>query len=191
MEIFHLYFTLGLTHVLDMNGLDHFYFISALTLPFGWKDRKNLVLWVSLFTLGHTLSLIGNYFVGWQFSSAWIEFLIPVTIAVSCWPVLKGQLPHQGVFMSFVTLGYGLIHGLGFGRYFAMMVQPEEAGWSLFSFAVGVEMAQFLIVGMVLLFLSMFNHLSRWQSWLRRIFGGVIFLMALLMIVERFPALLE
>ena len=191
MEIFHLYFTLGLTHVLDLNGLDHFYFISALTLPFGWKDRKRLALWVSLFTLGHTLSLIGNYFMGWQFSSAWIEFLIPVTIAVSSWQVLKGQLPHQGVFMSFVTLAYGLIHGLGFGRYFAMMVQPEQAGWSLFSFAVGVEMAQFLIVGMVLLFLSVVNHLPRWQSWLRRIFGGVIFLMALLMIVERFPALLE
>jgi len=71
------------------------------------------------------------------------------------------------------------------------MVQPEQAGWSLFSFAVGVEMAQFLIVSMVLLFLSVVNHLPRWQSWLRRIFGGVIFLMALLMIVERFPALLE
>ena len=76
METLGFYIQLGFEHVTDINGLDHFYFIIALCLPFGWKEWKKLLWWVTLFTLGHSLSLIGNYYAGLRFSSYWIELLL-------------------------------------------------------------------------------------------------------------------
>ena len=78
METFNFYFSLGFQHVTDFNGLDHFYFIIALALPFGFKQAQKLLWWVTLFTLGHSLSLIGNYYASVAFSAYWIELLIPV-----------------------------------------------------------------------------------------------------------------
>ena len=62
METIWFYAQLGFKHVLDFQGLDHFYFIIALAIPFGFREFKKLLLWVSIFTLGHTLSLFGNYY---------------------------------------------------------------------------------------------------------------------------------
>jgi hypothetical protein len=62
METIWFYAQLGFNHVLDFQGLDHFYFIIALAIPFGFREFQKLLWWVSLFTLGHTLSLFGNYF---------------------------------------------------------------------------------------------------------------------------------
>ena len=60
MDTFWFYLNLGFNHVTDWNGLDHFYFLIALSLPFQFKDWKKLLFWVSLFTLGHSVSLIGG-----------------------------------------------------------------------------------------------------------------------------------
>lgn len=184
MDTFILFLTLGFTHVLDINGLDHFYFITALVLPFRFLDKNKLLLWVSLFTLGHTLSLVGNYYLGLQFSSFWIELLIPVTIAISCIPLLQSKTPEATWVMTLTTMGYGLIHGLGFGRYFAMMVPPEGASLSLLSFALGVEVAQLLIVLGVLSIAFLFSK-TQYLKVFRQITGVVIFIIALSMIVER------
>ena len=62
METFWFYFKLGFDHVLDPGGLDHFYFLIALTLPFMFREWKKLLIWVSIFTLGHTLSLFASNF---------------------------------------------------------------------------------------------------------------------------------
>ncbi|MDA8924412.1 HupE/UreJ family protein, partial [Flavobacteriaceae bacterium] len=128
------YFSLGFQHVTDFNGLDHFYFIIALALPFGFKQAQKLLWWVTLFTLGHSLSLIGNYYASVAFSAYWIELLIPVTIALSCLPILVQQTPKTNGYASGLTLLFGIIHGFGFGRFFSMMVAPEDAGTSLFFF---------------------------------------------------------
>ena len=185
METFFFYIQLGFEHVTDINGLDHFYFIIALCLPFGWRQWKKLLWWVTLFTLGHSLSLIGNYYAGLRFSSYWIELLIPITIAMSCWPVLRQHHFNKNSFASTLTFFFGLIHGLGFGRYFSMMVRGEEAALSLFSFAVGVELAQLLIVlGVVGINALLGKSEKRLGYWQRGV-GIVIFLLALTMLVER------
>ena len=92
METIWFYAQLGFNHVLDFQGLDHFYFIITLAIPFGFREFQKLLWWVSLFTLGHTLSLFGNYFFELKLSADWIEFLIPVTIALSCIPLLKAKI---------------------------------------------------------------------------------------------------
>jgi hypothetical protein len=80
---------------------------------------------------------------------------------------------------------FGIIHGFGFGRFFSMMVAPEDAGTSLFSFALGVEAAQIAIVLCVLLLNFIIAMTTKWLRLWRTLIGIVIFLLAVIMIVER------
>jgi hypothetical protein len=152
METFWFYFDLGFDHVLDIGGLDHFYFLVALSLPFTFKNWRRLLLWVSLFTLGHSLSLLVTHFEWLKIDAAWVEFLIPITICISCLSILvqKKHSHLKGVWINLITLFFGLIHGFGFGRYFKMIASEGEAILGLLEFALGVEFAQILIVIFVL-----------------------------------------
>ena len=152
METFWFYFDLGFDHVLDVGGLDHFYFLVALSLPFAFKNWRRLLLWVSLFTLGHSLSLLVTHFEWLKIDAAWVEFLIPITICITCLSILvqKKHSHLKGVWINLITLFFGLIHGFGFGRYFKMIASEGEAILGLLEFAIGVEFAQILIVIFVL-----------------------------------------
>lgn len=152
METFWFYFNLGLDHVLDLGGLDHFYFLVALAIPFGFVNWRKLLWWVSLFTIGHSLSLLITYFEWVKLDSSWVEFLIPVTICITCISLLfqKKHAQLEGIWINLITLFFGLIHGFGFGRYFKMITEEGEAIMALLEFAIGVEFAQVLIVIFVL-----------------------------------------
>ena len=152
METFWFYFDLGFDHVLDVGGLDHFYFLVALSLPFAFKNWRRLLLWVSLFTLGHSLSLLVTHFEWLKIDAAWVEFLIPITICITCLSILvqKKHSHLKGVWINLITLFFGLIHGFGFGRYFKMVASEGEAILGLLEFALGVEFAQILNVIFVL-----------------------------------------
>jgi hypothetical protein len=152
METFWFYFDLGFDHVLDIGGLDHFYFLVALSLPFAFKNWRRLLLWVSLFTLGHSLSLLVTHFEWLKIDAAWVEFLIPITICITCLSILvqKKHSHLKGVWINLITLFFGLIHGFGLGRYFKMIASEGEAILGLLEFALGVEFAQILIVIFVL-----------------------------------------
>ena len=76
MENFWFYFKLGLYHVLDPGGLDHFYFLIALTLPFMFNQWRRLLVWITIFTIGHTISLLTSHFKLILFDGKWVEFLI-------------------------------------------------------------------------------------------------------------------
>ena len=123
METFWFCFDLGFDHVLDVGGLDHFYFLVALSLPFAFKNWQKLLLWVSLFTLGHSLSLLISHFEWIKIDAKWVEFLIPVTIFITCLSILiqKQHTHFKGIWINLITLFFGLIHGFGFGRYFKMI----------------------------------------------------------------------
>ncbi len=153
METFWFYFDLGFDHVLDLRGLDHFYFLVALSLKFTFRNWQKLLLWVSLFTLGHSLSLLVSHFEWIKIDATWVEFLIPITICITCLSILiQKQHTHlDGIWINLITLFFGLIHGFGFGRYFKMIASEGEAILGLLEFAVGVEFAQILIVIFVLL----------------------------------------
>ena len=190
METLWFYSNLGFWHVIDWNGLDHFYFIVTLVLPFSFKESGKLLWWVTLFTIGHTLSLIGNFYTEFSFSSFWIEILIPITIALSAVAVffLKSE---KSVYRSkkifpLMTVFFGIIHGLGFGRYFKMLIFDDAVTISLFSFALGIELAQVTIVIFVLLMSWLVSktlkHSKRsWEFFV----SSIILLASVKMIFER------
>lgn len=153
MEIFWFYFNLGFNHVLDIQGLDHFYFLVALSLPFAFRNWQKLLLWVSLFTLGHSLTLLVTHFEWVNIETKWVEFLISVTICITCFSILfqKKHAQLNGIWINLITLFFGLIHGFGFGRYFKIIASEDEAVMALLEFALGVEFAQILVVIFMLL----------------------------------------
>jgi hypothetical protein len=145
----------GMNHVLDINAYDHVLFLLVLTVPYMFKDWKRVLLLVSMFTLGHTLSLVMAVYGIITVNAKLIEFLIPITILiVALYNVFtagkKAQSEKVGIlFLS--TLFFGLIHGLGFAREFKMFVGRSDSKLlPLVEFALGIELAQLIIVFVVL-----------------------------------------
>lgn len=194
MDSFWLYIKLGFEHVLDPNGLDHFLFLVVLALPYGWKQAKSLVGWVTLFTVGHTLALWAAYENWLTVDGKWVEFFIPITIGWMSINVLRQKkkaalnLNKQRSLM-FITLLFGLIHGLGFGRYFSQIIYEEAAYAPLLQFALGVELAQLLIVTGVVMVNFLVLDMLRWKTkkW-QWIVAAMILSQALVMTLENIPS---
>lgn len=148
MSDFWLYVKLGFDHVLDWGGYDHLLFLVVLVSVYEFTDWKKVVGLVTTFTIGHMISLVAATF-GWvSVSPEAVEFLIPVTIlATAVYHLLntrKGskELSIYGTYG--MTLFFGLIHGLGFANFFRSL--DEDATLPLLEFALGIELAQLLIV---------------------------------------------
>lgn len=157
MSEFWVYFQIGLKHVLDFSAYDHVLFLIVLTVPYTFKDWKRLLVLVSLFTLGHTLALLLSVFGIIIIKVNIVEFLIPITILVVAFFNLfaSGKSSKQesiGV-IGFVTLFFGIIHGLGFANYLKMLLggSPQSKLLPLSEFALGIEAAQIIVVFVVLI----------------------------------------
>jgi len=146
----------GMNHVLDINAYDHVLFLLVLTVPYMFKDWKRVLLLVSMFTLGHTLSLIMASYKIITVNATLVEFLIPVSImVVALYNVFtagkKATSEKVGV-LFLTTLFFGLIHGLGFAREFMMFIGKSDSKLlPLIEFALGIELAQVIVVIAVLL----------------------------------------
>jgi hypothetical protein len=157
MSEFLLYFKIGLNHVLDIDGYDHVLFLIALTVPYAFKDWKRVLLLVTLFTVGHTLALILSVYEIVIIKASLVEFLIPITILVTAvfhlFTAGKSGKNESITFVSFVTLFFGVIHGLGFSNYFKSILPGSATDklLPLLEFALGIEAAQIIVVIIVLL----------------------------------------
>ncbi|GAA4235088.1 HupE/UreJ family protein [Postechiella marina] len=145
----------GINHVLDINAYDHVLFLIVLTIPYIFRDWKRVLLLVSTFTLGHTLSLILAAYGVVKVNGALIEFLIPVTILIvavfNIFTAGKGARKERVGVLFFTTLFFGLVHGLGFAREFQMLLSKNDNKLILLlEFALGIEIAQVIIVFIVL-----------------------------------------
>ncbi len=145
----------GINHVLDINGYDHVLFLMVLTVSYVFKDWKRVLLLVSMFTLGHTLSLVLAAYNVVSVNGTLVEFLIPVTIFIAAvynvFTAGKGAQKEKVGVLFITTLAFGLIHGLGFAREFTMFLgESDNKLILLIEFALGIEIAQIIIVFVVL-----------------------------------------
>ncbi|MBF4493802.1 HupE/UreJ family protein [Flavobacterium sp. JLP] len=156
MSEFWIYFQIGLKHVLDIHAYDHVLFLIALTVPYMFKDWKRILLLVSVFTIGHTLALLLSVFGIIAIKVNIVEFLIPITILITALFHLftAGKATkNDGInLIFFVTLFFGIIHGLGFSNYFKTILggSPSSKLIPLGEFALGIEAAQLVVVFVVL-----------------------------------------
>lgn len=189
MEQLQLFFELGLTHVLDINGYDHILFLAALAAPYLFSNWKKILFLVTIFTIGHTISLILSSYNIVRINSGLVEFLIPVTIAITAlYNIFFQGKPIKDTKIGvvfFITLFFGIIHGLGFSNYFKMIIGSTEYKFlPLIEFALGVEVAQVIIVLVVLLlgsFLQNIVNVSKriWVVTLSSIIIGLVIPMLL------------
>lgn len=170
MSDFWIFFKVGLYHVLNSNGYDHLLFLIALTVPYLFKDWKRVLILVSIFTLGHTLALFLSVFNVVSVKASWIELLIPITILITAFYNLitagKSSKKENLSFIGAVSLFFGIIHGLGFSNYFNAILpgKPTDKLAPLLEFALGIEVAQLLIVLFVLLLSFVVQTLFRFNK---------------------------
>jgi len=153
MGEFEFYLNLGLRHVLDWKAYDHVLFLIVLTIYYSFKEWKNVIWVVTAFTIGHTFSLILSAYDLIYVKMDIIEFLIPLTIFATAWYniLINKKASKNILFTSIVSVGFGLIHGFGFSSYFKIMVDDtEDKIFPLIEFAIGIEIAQLLIVMFIL-----------------------------------------
>ena len=150
MDDFTLYFKMGFHHVLDFSAYDHILFLIVLAVVFKFNQWKKVLWLVTLFTIGHSITLALSAFEIIKINVNVIEFLIPLTIfitgLVNIITIYKTSKRNENINLLF-GLFFGLIHGLGFSNYFKMMVGREEDKlFPLIDFALGIEAAQIIIV---------------------------------------------
>ena len=156
MSEFWIYFQIGLKHVLDINAYDHVLFLIALAVPFSFNDWKRVILLVTLFTIGHTMALMLSVFGIVTIKVDVVEFLIPITILLTAlfnlFTAGKSSKKESINLVFFITLFFGIIHGLGFSNYFKSILGGTASSkvLPLSELALGIEAAQIVVVFVVL-----------------------------------------
>ena len=156
MSEFWIYFQIGLKHVLDIHAYDHVLFLIALAVPFSFADWKRVVLLVTLFTIGHTMALMLSVFEIVTIKVNVVELLIPITILITAlfnlFTAGKSNKKESINLVFFITLFFGIIHGLGFSNYFKSILGGSSSSkiLPLSEFALGIEAAQIVVVFVVL-----------------------------------------
>jgi hypothetical protein len=194
---FGLYFNLGIEHITDPFGYDHILFIVAMSSNYRVFQWKNIALLVTAFTIGHSIALAMAVLEIVPVNSALIEFLIPITILVSCIRNMSfpqaDMHPHSQVavkknYLAYILiLIFGLIHGLGFSNFLKeTLVANESIFTPLLAFNLGLEVGQLIIVFICLLINLLFLDLLRKhpRDWTMVISGGVASI-ALLLAFEK------
>lgn len=155
MSTFSLYFNLGLTHILDVNGYDHILFVIALCAVYMIGDWKKILIIVTAFTIGHSITLALATLDVITINAALIEFLIPVTIFITALTNLfrkQRGIKQQNIQLNYAfALFFGLIHGMGFSNYLrSLLGRDESIVTQLLAFNLGLELGQIIIVAVFL-----------------------------------------
>ncbi len=171
MSDFQLYFGLGKDHILDyVNGYDHILFVLALCAVFLIRDWKKILVLVTAFTIGHSITLALATLQIISVKTDLIEFLIPLTIfttAVSNLFRREATIGNQNVQINYLfALFFGLIHGMGFSNYLrAILGKSHSIASPLLAFNLGLEFGQIIVVT---LFLVISYILVDWLKVSRR-----------------------
>ncbi|WMI68669.1 HupE/UreJ family protein [Mangrovimonas sp. YM274] len=148
----------GMYHVLNIKAYDHILFLIVLLVPFAFKDWKRVLFLITLFTLGHSLSLALAIYDVIRIKGSLVDFLILCTILIiALYNVFtsgkKAQNEKIGV-LFFATLFLGLVHGMGYVGIFGRVVHAADMKLvTLLELSLGLEMGQ-LIIAFIILFLG-------------------------------------
>ncbi len=195
MTTFRLYLGLGFNHISDIAAYDHILFLMALCAVYGLRDWKRVLILVTAFTTGHTLTLALASLKIIPVPVDLIEFLIPLTILVTgLWNVIErtGRRTRFTKWFKYcVALFFGLIHGMGFSTYLRSLLGTEESFLiPLFSFNLGIELGQILIV-LILLVLSLLvvDIVGMKRKEWNLLLSGAAIGVSLILCLERWPGL--
>ncbi len=188
-----MYLQLGIEHITDLKGYDHILFLITLIAIYQFRHWKKILILITAFTIGHTVSLLVASFDIVSFPTRWIEFLIALTILLTALANIfmaktETSKGHH-IYKYVMGLVFGLIHGLGFSNYLKSLILSEESIIGpLFSFNLGIEAGQLIIVAVFLLLglMAMNIFKAKPRDW-NLVFSGAGLGVSLILLIERFP----
>ncbi len=189
MNDFTFYFKIGWEHIINIEALDHILFIAALAAIYMLKDWKQVLVLITAFTIGHTITLILSTKQWIEVPSNLVEFLIPCTIVITAIAnLLQKNFTTRSIRINyFLALTFGLIHGLAFANTLRMILASDQSfALSMASFSVGLELGQIGIVLLILLLSQFFIGVLKIErkSWVIFV-SAVVFGLALEMALQR------
>lgn len=181
------YFQLGFEHITDINGFDHMLFLLALCAAYVYTDWKKILVLVTAFTAGHSITLALAVMNVIPINGVWIEFLIPVTIVATSIKNLLAEERNSELLTYAMALAFGLIHGMGFSNYLRSLL-GNDLLQPLFAFNIGLEVGQLLVVAVIffiqfVLFKSLNIKHNHWKVVVSLIAGCI----SLLLTAQRIP----
>lgn len=199
-SIFQTFFQLGFEHISDINAYDHILFLVALCAIYRISEWKKVLILVTAFTIGHSITLALAALDIITFSTKIIEFLIPITILITSLANVVSQHHLEQASNTFnrkinihylFALFFGTIHGMGFSNFLRSTLMPGEESElisQLFAFNIGVEFGQLMIVAIILfmsfLALSILKIKQReWNLFISGAAAGV----SLILMLETYP----
>jgi hydrogenase/urease accessory protein HupE len=192
MSDFSIFFPMGIEHITNLNGLDHILFIAALCLRYIISDWKKLLILVTAFTIGHSITLALSTLSVINVPQRWTEFFIAVTIAITAFSncfVKDFKFKNKYPVIYFFALFFGLIHGLGFSTLLkSMLGKDQNIVVQLLAFNLGLEVGQLIIVAGILVFSFILVNIFRINRKYYLLFAsGGIAALALEMALQRIP----
>ncbi|MEO5967572.1 MAG: HupE/UreJ family protein [Ferruginibacter sp.] len=189
MNDFKLYFETGWTHIISADAIDHILFIIALAAIYSLNHLKQVLILVTAFTIGHSLTLALSVNNIISFNSVWVEFLIPATIVITAsFNILSKKNIHYAV-NYILALLFGLIHGMGFASTIKFMLAKDQSiALPLLSFNLGIEAGQIVLVAIILLLQFIFVQKIRIKEkvWIKTV-SFIPLIWGTWMAIERFP----
>ncbi len=191
---FNLWFTTGVQHITDLQGYDHMLFLLSLCGIYSIREWKKVLILVTAFTIGHSITLALSATDLFTVKSGLIELLIPVTIMLSAASNILYSIKNKDIDSKlnyFMALFFGLIHGLGFSYLLKSLLGNSESILSpLFAFNIGLEAGQLIIV-VIILFISLFlTEIIKLKNKTKNIcISALAFIMGTIMLIERMQSL--
>lgn len=189
MQDFLFYLNLGWEHIISLDALDHQLFVLALIAVYSFSDWKKILVLVTAFTIGHSVTLALSILDIVRVSSDWVEFLIPLTIVITAFGniVMKNKKQSQNKIAYYLALFFGLIHGMGFANTARVMISKSQSiAVPLLGFNIGLELGQIVIVFAILILLFILLNIFKVnkKDWILFVSSGV-FALSLKMTLER------
>lgn len=190
MQTFSNYLRLGYEHIISIEALDHILFVVVLMAVYEVRNWLKVVTAVTFFTIGHSITLSLGALNAISVDKAFIEFLIPLTILLTAlFNITKRGQNQKNKSKAWIAGVFGLIHGLGFSNYYDMLVMGDTNYWqALLPFNLGIELAQLLLVLILLALMGVYNFLlnRKIRDW-NFFISGAGFGLAFIMCLENWP----
>ncbi len=163
------FFQVGFQHIIAVAGIDHILFVVALCALYDYTHFRKLLILITAFTFGHSLTLALASVGGLDFNPKTIEVIIPITIFLTAlYNFFEKVNEHinenidkstnENTIFSFawgrysLAFFFGTIHGLAFSNFLRMAFQNPRTGvqesilLKLLAFNVGLEVGQILVI---------------------------------------------
>jgi hypothetical protein len=157
-----IYAYLGAKHM--VTGYDHLLFL--LGVIFYLYRVRDVASYVTLFALGHSLTLIGGVLGGVRVNAYLVDAVIGFSVVYKAFENLGGFKALFGGALNTraAVFGFGLFHGLGLATKIQDLSLSRDAlAGNLVSFNVGVELGQLLALLLMVLFINLWRRVTRFE----------------------------